>query len=245
MSDPAPQHASPEQIRAALDQVANLQDPTERLAALSEHFLGSPYVAFSLIGGPEQPEQLVTRLDGFDCVTFVESMLALAFARKPADFLQNLRTIRYHHGRCAWIDRNHYMNRWIERNAEAGIVEPLLEDAAIETGEIRQLSSLPGYPAQAWPVRYVPSSASALLAERARPGDVVCFMSNKPVLDTFHVGLLVPGSTLAVRHASRSRAQVVHQDLDDFLERNDVPGMLLARPCPSALQTCDATLEAP
>ncbi|HHO51006.1 MAG TPA: DUF1460 domain-containing protein [Deltaproteobacteria bacterium] len=245
MSDAAIHTATRAQIQEALDQVANLETFTGRLAGLSEHFLGAPYLAFTLIGGPDEDEQLVTRLDGFDCVTFVESVLALAWSRVPEDFPRNLRAIRYHAGRCTWLDRNHYMSRWIARNTEAHLVEPLLEDEATDTGEIRQLSSLPGYPAQDWPVRYVPSTALPSLAQRARPGDVVCFMSNKPVLDTFHVGLLIPGPVLAVRHASRSRAQVVHQDLDDFLERNDVPGMLLARPSPHALRSRDATLEAP
>ena len=99
----------------------------------------------------------------------------------------------------------------------------------------RELSILPGYPAQYWRPRYLPSAAIDALSVAAEPGDLVAFMSNKPNLDTFHVGLLVPSADapIAVRHASRSDGRVVHADLAEFLADNDVPGMFVVRPHPA------------
>ena len=43
---------------------------------------GTRYLGYTLIGGPRRPEQFVARDDGFDCVTFCETVLAAAIARK-------------------------------------------------------------------------------------------------------------------------------------------------------------------
>lgn len=228
--------SSASECATALSAIAELPGLPERVGRLSELWLGRPYLAFTLIGGPTEPEVLVDRLDGFDCVTFAESVFAVARSCSVADFGAQLTALRYDRSRVRWIDRNHYMNRWIARNVAAGHVERVLPERWIGTGEVRSLSSLPGYPAQEWPVHYFPSSDLDRLAQGAEMGDLVAFVSNRSDLDTFHVGLLVPGAPLCVRHAGRSAGQVVHEPLVDFLERNDVPGMLLARlrPIPTA-----------
>jgi len=205
----------------------------ERLLRLSGRLLGRPYVSFPLIGGPDTPEALVTRLDGFDCVTFAETVLALAASRAPEAFAPNLAALRYLHGRVRWIDRNHYMNRWIERNVRAGRVRRVLPERWVWGADApRALTALAGYPTQQWRPRWFPTSEVARLEDEAMAGDVVCFASNRPDLDTYHVGLLVPGAPLAVRHASRSRKEVVHQPLSAYLASDDVPGMLVVRPLP-------------
>ena len=227
-----PLRAQRAEIAALLDPIDHVDDVEARVLALTDALLGRPYLAFTLVGGPDEPEQMVSRLDGFDCVTFVESVWALAWSRHPDDYERHLRALRYKDGQVAWLNRNHFMNLWIARNVLAERAEPLLRDAYVQTGELRSLSALPHYPVQAWNVGYVPSSALDVLAAHARPGDLVGFVSNKPNLDTFHVGLLVPDEEggVAVRHAGRSAGHVLHQQLADFLTTNDVPGMLLARP---------------
>ena len=58
------------------------QQPTlaARMKLISARLLGLPYLKHSLIGSPTEPEQFVARLDGFDCVTYVETVLALSAA---------------------------------------------------------------------------------------------------------------------------------------------------------------------
>jgi len=234
MPEPTPVGDDPE-VAAALAAVQDAPDLSARLDRLSARFLGRPYLAFTLIGDATTPEQPVARLDGFDCVTYAESVLALARSRTQADFWPALRALRYDDGRLDWEARNHFMNRWIERNRRDGRVRPVLPEAVVATGEVRTLDLLPGYPAQRWPVAYVPVSALEALAEVAEMGDVVAFVSRKPNLDTFHVGLLVPpdgAAPLRVRHAGRRAGRVVEQPLHEFIADNDVPGLLLARPVP-------------
>ncbi len=200
-----------------------------RLDRLSEALLGCPYLAFSLVGGPAEPERLVTRLDGLDCVTFTEVVLALGASRSLDQFVPQLLALRYHHGRLSWAHRNHYTHTWLDRNTSAGRLRPLLPQLWSDAGAPRRLDLLEGYPALEWQPRYLPWSQRGALALEVQAGDWVGFVSNKPNLDTFHVGLLFP-DPLRVRHASRSQGQVVEEDLAAFMSRWDVPGVLVARP---------------
>ena len=221
------------EVASALSIAHGAPDFAARLDRLSAHFLGRSYLAFTLEGDQTTPEKPVARLDGFDCVTYAETVIALARSRTPADFWGELRNLRYDGGRVTWAARNHFMNRWIERNRRDGRVVSVLGDAVVTTGEVRQLDVLPGYDVQSWAVAFVPVSALERLAVAAEVGDVVAFVSQKPNLDTFHVGLLVPpreGFGLRVRHAGRRAGKVVEQTLAEFVTDNDVPGMLIARP---------------
>ena len=73
MSNAPDPNATATECTAALSSIRDLRGLPERLERLSERWLGRPYLAFTLVGGPDTAEQLVTRLDGFDCVTFAES----------------------------------------------------------------------------------------------------------------------------------------------------------------------------
>jgi len=221
--------ARPEDIASLLAEVARVDGPGERVDALSQRFLGRPYLTDPLVGSPDAPEQLVTRLDGFDCVTFAESVLALAAARTPEEFERELVEIRYHHGRVAWLHRNHYTSDWFARNMEAGRLTPVLGDLWV--GVPRRLSVLAGYPVRETTVHWLPMDRIEALEREARTGDVVGFGSSRADLDTSHMGLLIrTGGGLLVRHASRSAGCVVEGPLSEFLARNQPPGLLVARP---------------
>lgn len=202
----------------------------ERMGLLSARLLGRPYVTAPLVGSSALPERMVCRLDGFDCVTFAESVLALASCRRPGEFPRRLAALRYLDGEVAWRARNHYMSWWLERNAAAGLLSPLLPGALVREARPRALSALPGWPIEERVVSYLPSERAALLDGTARTGDVVCFVSTRSDLDTFHVGLLVQGDVVGLRHAARSRGSVVQEPLAAFLSREETPGMMLARP---------------
>jgi hypothetical protein len=235
-SSEGPTLAPPAEVAEILADLRGVRSLPDRLDRVSARFLGRPYLAFPLIGGPGADEVLVTRTDAFDCVTFAEAAIALATARTPAGYARRLAAIRYLGGRVRWIDRNHYMSRWLARNVRAGHVARVLPSRWVWAGAPRQLSVLAGYPVQTWRPRYLPSASLGELTVHAEPGDLVAFVSNKPDLDTFHVGLLIPrpGAPLAARHASRSAGRVIEQDLAEFLRENDVPGMLVARPLPTS-----------
>ncbi len=194
--------------------------------------MGRPYRVGTLGGGTGAEERLVSRLDAFDCVTFVDVVIALAFSQAPTEFHPRLRTLRYRRGQVDWLARNHYTHAWLDRNVTAGLLEPLLPQLWIEVGAARSLDILEGHPAVPWQPRYLPWTERAALLSEVRTGDWVGFISNRPRLDTFHVGMLVHDGSLTVRHASQSRGQVIRESLDHCMQEWDVPGLLIARPLP-------------
>ncbi|HEX9887735.1 MAG TPA: N-acetylmuramoyl-L-alanine amidase-like domain-containing protein [Longimicrobiales bacterium] len=109
----------------------------ERVARIGETFLGTPYVPQTL--DPPGPERLVVNLRGMDCVTFVESALALAHVVRmaPSDaFLDDavdaravrlyedvLLSLRYRGGHAdGYASRLHYFSEWIQDNQARGAV---------------------------------------------------------------------------------------------------------------------------
>ena len=104
----------------------------EAMAAFGQHFIGTPYVAHSL----EEPgdEHLVVNLRGFDCLTFVENMLAMARCVRSGkttfdDFKRQLTLIRYTGGVISgYPSRLHYFTDWMMDNGKKGVVQPLTQE---------------------------------------------------------------------------------------------------------------------
>ena len=105
---------------------------SRRIDFISAALRGTAYRGYTLIGGPRQPEKFVVRDDVFDCVTYLETVLAAAIARKPEEFDGVLRKIRYHNGVVEWRERNHYFFQWCQHNVENGLFRWLAIDGAID-----------------------------------------------------------------------------------------------------------------
>lgn len=212
-----------------------------RVEALSASLLGAPYVAHALVGSATEPEALVAPLDGFDCVTYVESVLALARAGDPSGFVEELRALRYDGGRVEWEKRNHYMTDWVRRNAAAvRAVAP----GAIGKRVEKTLAAVPGLPPRRARFVCVPKARLRAFLPRLANGDVVLFASTKAGLDVFHCGFLVlAGGSIRLRHASRSAGRVVEEDLAPFLAANRMSGLIAARPLDPARPSAPAPLR--
>jgi hypothetical protein len=204
-------------------------DREARLTLLSGLLLDRPYRANPLVGGPGEDERLVSRLDHFDCVTFVETVWALAAVEAPDEFEPTLRALRYRGGQVRWSERNHYTNQWIERNGDGGRLERVGVDRWTRVGGPRTLSALAGHPPVAWDPVCLPVERVGELERLARSGDLVAFASTRDDLDVFHVGLLIASTPLRLRHAGRSAGRVVDEPLPVFLEKNETSGLLVAR----------------
>src|SRR3989442_14402182 len=89
-----------------------------RIEVLSRHFLGNPYKTNPLIGSSDTPEVFTASLDGFDCVTYIETILALARASTADGFRKLLRQIRYEQACVAWVHRSDYVKRWLRNNVQ-------------------------------------------------------------------------------------------------------------------------------
>ncbi len=201
-----------------------------RLEVLSASLVGCRYEAHGLVGSAETPEVFTASVEGFDCVTYVETVLALTRASDPDGFAEELRGIRYDGGRVEWARRNHYMTDWVRRNARAGVVK-LVSARALETRKEKLLNAVPGLPPRRARFSFVPKPKLRAFEPRLKNGDILLFASTKAGLDVFHCGLLVrKEGSWKLRHASRSAGRVVEQDLASFLRANRMAGLIAVRP---------------
>ncbi|MUH37314.1 DUF1460 domain-containing protein [Zobellia amurskyensis] len=110
------------------------KDFGKTIVAIGKTFMGTPYVAKTLEIG--KTETLVVNLQGLDCTTYVENVLAFALTLKNGtssfdDFTKTLENIRYKDGQLdGYASRLHYFSEWIANNEKKG----LLKDITSEIG---------------------------------------------------------------------------------------------------------------
>jgi cell wall-associated NlpC family hydrolase len=230
------------------------------MTTLGQEAIGAPYLAGTL----DEPatEQLVIRFDGYDCVTFVETMLAMARGVKQqqydyASFAQRIEEQRYREGELnGYCSRMHYFTEWIAQNDARGIVRGLTESL----GGVPLTDSLSfmsthrdAYPRFAtndslWAcvrtmeaqlsgttIYHVPQDQIQSVYDRLQSGDIVGFATNIGGLDVAHTGLVLKdGDRARLLHASLSDGVVVSPDLQRYVQNIDHQvGIVVARPLSS------------
>jgi len=237
------QHAQPRKldrrrIEKLLSQSKSHRSGAGRIETFSRHFLGHPYTTNPLIGSAESPEVFVASLNGFDCVTYVETILVLSRATNSAEFVDWLRKIRYEGGRVEWRLRNHYMTNWIRNNARLGVLRRLPLRGVPAVTKQRVLDVVPSLPPVRSRFECVPKRSLKKFLSQAETGDLIFFASTRKHLDVFHCGIIVrDGDHVRMRHASRSRGGVVEQNLDEFLKANRMAGVIVVRPIDGDLRS--------
>ena len=217
-------------IAALIAQTITLPKISERVAAISQGLLGRPYQANTLIGGPARPELFVARDDRFDCVTFCETVLAAAKAHDVPSFEAELRAIRYRNGVVEWRERNHDFAAWCERNTANGLCRPIVLGAPVE------LRKTITFPSALGPRSYTiaATTTASLFAQKdtLQQGDIIGFVSRRPILDYFHTGFLMVAANgnLLLRHASASHGRVVDERMTAFVGANGVRYLTILRP---------------
>jgi len=228
------------------------------VAGIGGMFVGTPYAAHTL----EAPgaEHLVVNLRAFDCVTFVESALAIARCiRRGAvsleEFRRELTTIRYRSGVIdGYASRLHYFSEWVADNEKKGIVR----DVAADIGGVRRLKTLDFMSRHRSAYRqledettfdritaierklsaqrqaYVPLGMVASVEGRIESGDVIALTVSTEGLDVSHTGIAVDSDgNLRYLHAPLSGGEVRYtsQPLDEYLRgRPAVTGIMVVRP---------------
>src|SRR5262249_11564282 len=180
-----------------------------RIDIISRRLVGSPYKSNPLVGSADTDEVFSASFGGFDCVTYIETIIALARASTLDHFVRLLRNIRYEQGLIRWDKRNHYMTGWIRNNTREGILGPI-STRGIPTRTIeRTLDVVPGIEATQLRMKCVPKAEAPQLVLRLRTGDLMFFVSTRKHLDVFHAGILIDGrEAIHLRHASRSQGAV-------------------------------------
>lgn len=102
------------------------------MVAVGKTFLEIPYVAKTLEIG--ETETLVINLQGLDCTTYVENVLAFSTLLRDGkadfdSFTDVLKTIRYKDGKLdGYGSRLHYFTEWIRNNDQKGLVKDITSE---------------------------------------------------------------------------------------------------------------------
>lgn len=95
----------------------------DRIDLLSKQYLGLPYLVDPLGEAQGYDQDPLYRFDGFDCLTYVETVLALAMASSEQEFQSLINKIRYKNAQVDFITRNHFTSvDWIKYNRQKGLI---------------------------------------------------------------------------------------------------------------------------
>lgn len=228
-----------EKIEVLIAQAIQQKSTGERIAFISEAFLGTPYVEHTLVGDARTEEALVIRLDGVDCFTFLDYVEALRGASDYEDFVRRLVDIRYKNGQVNYLQRNHFFSDWELSNA--GRVRNITRQIGGESVQASEKNLnlraeggvyLEGYPVRTRRIAFLPPEAiTGDLLKRLQTGDYVGIHTTKGGLDVSHTGIIIQhdGKTL-LRHASsrQSVRKVVEEELLPYLQGRK--GLVVLRP---------------
>lgn len=120
----------------------------ERMAAISEPMMGLPYLGDAIGEGAPPDLDPPARYDAYDCLTFVEEVLALALPADPRTAPSVRRSLRYgEDSAVAYEDRHHFMlQQWVPRAIENG----WLKDITADIGETHLLQKTVTAKTWAW-----------------------------------------------------------------------------------------------
>jgi len=122
---PYDEGAMPESLVSATRESVNLPLP-QRMAAISKPLLDLDYGLDKNGEGVAPDFDPPARYDIFDCVTFLEEIMALAMAGDPVSAPGLRNEIRYIDGEVGYSKRNHiWMQQWIPNNIQAGFIEDI------------------------------------------------------------------------------------------------------------------------
>lgn len=117
---------------------------TEKLISYSEIFLGKPYNNYS--NGDEEETLIAApsmNLDSFDCVSLVETVVALAKADNAANFQEIYNDIKYNKGKKNFFHRNHFMSAdWNINNSIKGYITDITPSLATNNIHNYSLSTI-------------------------------------------------------------------------------------------------------
>lgn len=205
--------------------------------------IGTPYEAFTLEqylkdgGDPVQQEPLTISLTKFDCVTLVESCLAVTRAARKSDkptwggFADQVERMRYRDGlRIGFSSRLHYFSEWITDGEKRGLVRSLGKElgGTADTRPLRFMTehraSYPGLKTDsvfkeigemeksldAQPRYVIPTDRIDSVSDKIQSGDVLAFATSIPGLDVSHAAFAYRDSegVLRVLHAPLSGGSV-------------------------------------
>lgn len=245
-------------LKAVLDKVKDIPDINDRVIAITQEFIGTPYVGATL--NVPSGEQLYVNTTGLDCLTFVETVISLASAaatdsHSVEDYLRKLRSIRYRDGAIdGYPSRLHYISEWSIDNGRRGNIKEISGECRLSEKKVKTIDFMTRnrnlYPAlkdeavfqaikeNEKPLKdlhyaIIPTAEVNHAAKNfLKSGDIVAIETTKPGLDVSHVGVInIQNGIPYLIHASSKYKKVINDTLPlrDYLKRQGSPGIRVFR----------------
>jgi D-alanyl-D-alanine carboxypeptidase/D-alanyl-D-alanine-endopeptidase (penicillin-binding protein 4) len=178
----------------------------------------------------------------FDCVTFIEHVMALAYSKAPDSLLSTLTKIRYEDGIPRYQNRKHYfVEDWIRKSPEW--VEEIYRNA--DSSGQREMDKKGFYKSKGIPykspnpktlLKFTPLDSAIKYADEWEFDDPVlgvAFVHSYQKIWVSHTGFLIhqKGKPLLLRHASSKHKEVHEEPLTEYLKsrKGKAPGIMLFR----------------
>jgi hypothetical protein len=202
---------------------------------VGERFVGSQYVGGML--DESETEQLIVSFRKFDCVLFMETVLALSSGIRQQDysgvgFVNRLEKLRYRGGEMnGYASRLHYFSDWINDNARMGLLRDVTEELGgdrrvkelnimskhrrlykklVDNDSLHQEIVAMETQLKNVPQFYIPQEKMKTALDLIRPGDIVSTATIARGLDVSHSGFAYRNQdgTVGLLHASSAHGEV-------------------------------------
>ncbi len=205
-------------------------------------------------------EKLTYYCDKFDCVTYIEYLLALSLFQNPtrnpqSNFEEILTKIRYQNGIIdGYGSRLHYFTSWIIQNKQNGFIDDITERAggipwqkkinymSSQVNQYPKLNNIKDYEKiltaentiSTSKFYYIPKTNLIKLQNHVEDGDIIAITTNKKGLDIIHIGFaIIKQGKVHLMHASSDDKKVVitKEHLEKYLGRHrNQTGIMILRP---------------
>ena len=242
-------------IRATKNNLANAS-MGEVVQQVARHFLGSEYQAGLLDKSPY--ETLIISLGQFDCLLFIETVLAIADNINNQKygyqaFSERIENQRYWNGKMnGYCSRLHYFSDWIEDNQRRGNVKNITQQlGGVDT--VKKLNFMTTH-RSSYPnllksdanfkcitsveaslsdrFNYIPTKNINRVYSQLQPGDIVGVATNIAGLDFTHTGFVYrqPNGKIGLIHASPAGKVVIAPDLQTYVSKvSNAIGIVVSR----------------
>ena len=200
---------------------------TQRIEYLCELFLGLPYISNPITDSKEA----LLRLDGFDCVTFVETVLAISMSQTADEAPKNVEQIRYQ--TLSFQGRNHFTSiDWLPNNIE--LFDIVGADSQVNIwidheefftkNNTKRPEDIPRKSYVSFPY-----TSQIELSKLSETPHIVLFIGNRDWIVVDHLGILLPKKRIFY-HASSEHEKVVKVDIHQYIHcRSQKLGITILR----------------
>lgn len=223
----------------------------------ASYFIGTPYVAHTLESGQE--EKLLIYNDKYDCVTFVEYVLALTIYQNQTSepkktIPQIITNLRYRNGIIdGYGSRLHYFTEWLIHNEKNQTIKQITTQIGGQPFDKKinfMTTHKSKYPKlnnskdlqkvkdaeiflNTQNLTYIPKEKVRASFTQINDGDIIAITTGIDGLDIVHTGFaLRKGNDIHLLHASEKEGEVVISDLpiDGYMQKNkSQSGIMVAR----------------